>query len=175
MKNIAILVEQQYEDLELWYPKLRFQEENFTVDLIGVEEGKEYPSKHGYPVKTTKSIFNVRADDYDAIVITGGFAPDYLRRTPAFIDFVRDAGIKKKIIAAICHGGWILCSADLIQGKKVTSFYAIKDDMKNAGGEWVDRQVVVAENIVTARKPDDLPMFCKTIINKLLNDEQCID
>lgn len=165
-KNVVILVEQQYQDLELWYPYFRIKEAGADVYIVGPEK-KEYKGKYGYPAKADFSIKGVKPDEFDAVIIPGGFAPDYMRRVPAMIDFVRKMHERKKIIAAICHGGWILASARIIKGKRVTSFSAIRDDMINAGARFCDEEVVRDKNIITSRKPEDLPAFCRMIIARL--------
>ncbi len=158
-----ILVENNYEDLEVWYPKLRLIEAGYEVKVAGTGE-QNYASKHGYPCATDGKIEDFRAGDFDIVVVPGGWAPDRLRRFPAVLDFLREAVRQDKIIASICHAGWVLISADVIRGKKMTSVPAIKDDMKNAGAVWLDEPVVVDGNFVSAQVPRDLPEFCKQII-----------
>lgn len=165
-KRIAILAENLYQELELWYPLLRFLEENAKVVVVGTRKDR-YESKYGYPVNADTSADEVSAKDFDAVVIPGGYAPDHMRRNEATVKFVREAFQQDKIVAAICHAGWMLASADIIRGKKVTSFSSIKDDMVNAGGRWEDSEVVKDGNLITSRKPDDLPAFCRTIIEAL--------
>ncbi|MBL8867307.1 MAG: type 1 glutamine amidotransferase [Gemmataceae bacterium] len=163
-KTIAVLVEQKYEELELWYPVLRFREAGATVRLVGPEAGKVYPSKLGYPAKADVAASDVSAAQFDAIIIPGGWCPDYLRRSPAILKLVRDAHALGKVLAAICHGPWVLCSTNALRGgRKATGFHAIKDDMVNAGATWVDAEVVVDGPIVTSRTPEDLPAFVKAI------------
>lgn len=166
-KKIAILIERQYHDIELFYPYYRFKEEGATVDLIGPNISEEFIGKFGVPQKAHKDAAQTDGAEYDAVVIPGGFAPDFMRRTPAMIDFVKKAHDAGKIIAAICHGGWILASANIISGKKVTTFFAIKDDLINAGAHYEDSEVVHDGQIITSRKPDDLPAFCREIISAL--------
>lgn len=158
-----ILVENNYEDLEVWYPRLRLTEAGYEVKAAGTGE-KTYSSKHGYPCATDGKIEDFKVDDFDILVVPGGWAPDRLRRYPAVLDFVRESARKNKIIASVCHAGWVLISADVVRGKKMTSVPAIKDDMKNAGALWVDEPVVVDGNFVSAQIPKDLPEFCKQII-----------
>jgi len=165
-KKIAVLVENLYQELELWYPVLRFREEEAEVVIVGTGAG-EYRSKFGYPVREDTSAEKVSADQFDAVVIPGGYAPDMMRRNGEMVDLVRDAALQGKIVAAICHGGWMLVSADVIKGKEVTGFFSIKDDLVNAGGLYVDREVVRDGNIITSRVPDDLPAFCREIIAAL--------
>ena len=162
-KKIAVFVAPMYEDIEFWYPYYRLQEEGAEVVTIG-PENTVYNGKHGIPAKPDKEIDDVRAIDFDALVITGGYSPDHMRRTPAMVEFVREMNKQDKPIAAICHAAWMLASADVIRGKQVTSFYSIKDDVTNAGGEWVDIKVVKSDNIITSRQPKDLPAFCTAII-----------
>lgn len=166
-KKVAVLVENNYEDQELWYPYLRFIEAGFDVTIIGTEANVEYKGKYGYPVKSQMCRFDALKENWDAIIIPGGWAPDKLRRYKEVLELIRTANERKAVIGAICHAGWLLVSADIIRSKKVTSFYAIKDDLINAGGNWVDEEVVIDDNLVTSRTPMDLPVFMKTIINKL--------
>ncbi len=167
-KKIAIMAGKLYEDLELWYPYHRLKEEGAEVVLVGVAGGPDsVDSKHGYPAPVDKGADEVKADDFDAIIVPGGYSPDHLRRCPAAVNFVKAANEKGKIMAAICHAGWLLASADAVRGKKGTSFYSIKDDMIHAGLEWVDEEVVVDGNLITSRYPPDLPAFMKAIIDKL--------
>ncbi len=166
-KRVAVLVEDIYEDQELWYPVQRLREDGARVTLVGPEAGKTYASKHGYPATADRAAGNVSAADFDAVVIPGGYAPDRMRRDPAMVKLVADAVTQGKTVAAICHGGWMLCSAAVLQGRRATSFDAIRADMSNAGAEWVDREVVRDGNLITSRKPDDLPAFLRTIIESL--------
>jgi len=166
-KKIAVLLENLYQDLEVWYPYYRLKETGAEVFFVGLEKGKTYESKHGYPATAELGIADIRAKDFDAVVIPGGYAPDYMRRNQQMVAFVREMGKSGKIVAAICHAGWMLASANIIRGKRVTSFFAIKDDMVNAGAEWRDEEVVRDGNIITSRKPDDLPAFCRTVIEAL--------
>jgi protease I len=163
-KHAAILVEQQYQEMEVWYPLYRLREAGCKVTLVGPEAGQTYPSKLGYPAKSDRAAKDVKADDFDLVVIPGGFAPDFIRRTEAMIRLVSDIAERGKIVAAICHGAWVLCSTQALKGRKATCFFAIKDDVSNAGARYVDEEVVRDGNIITSRKPDDLPAFMKTII-----------
>ncbi|MGB0175013.1 MAG: type 1 glutamine amidotransferase domain-containing protein [Acholeplasmataceae bacterium] len=167
MKRIAILVENLYDDFELYYPYYRLLEEGFTVDLMGVKKGEAYKSKHGLPAITTHAVTDVKASDYDGLVIPGGFSPDYMRRSKDIIAFVRNLDALEKPIASICHGPWLMISACNIKGKKLTCYHSIKDDVVNAGALYVDDVVVVDGNYVTSRTPKDLPIFVKTFISKL--------
>ncbi|MBI4599450.1 type 1 glutamine amidotransferase [Candidatus Uhrbacteria bacterium] len=166
-KHIAIFAEQKYEDMELWYSYYRLTEEGATVTIVGSGTAQEYHGKYGYPAKVDKDINDVKADDFDALIIPGGFAPDYMRRSEHMVQFVRDMNTKGKIVAAICHGPWMLASAEIVSGKNTTSFFAIKSDMVHAGATWSDAEVVRDGNLITSRKLSDLPAFCRTIIELL--------
>ncbi len=170
-KRIAILAENLYEDLELWYPALRFREAGAQVTIVGTG-AETYTSKHGYPVTADARADKVRAADFDAVIIPGGYAPDHMRRHQAMIDLVRQAAQQDKIVAAICHAAWMLVSADVLRGRRVTCFYSIKDDVINAGGHYEDREVVRDGNLITSRMPKDLPAFCRTIIAALAEAPQ---
>src|ERR1700735_304674 len=159
----AVLVEQQYQEMEVWYPVYRLREAGCKLTLVGPEANVTYPSKMGYPAKSDKAAKDVKADDFDAVVIPGGFAPDFLRRHEAVLRLVSDMAEQGKILAAICHGPWVLCSTQALKGKKATCFFAIKDDVINAGANYVDAEVVRDGNIITSRKPDDLPAFMQMI------------
>jgi len=166
-KHIAIMLDEQYQELEVWYPYFRFIEAGANVTLVAGVAGRTYSSKLGYPCTSNMEAADVRAADFDAVVIPGGWAPDYMRRDETMVRFVQDAAKAGVVLAAICHGGWMLCSTDVLKGKRATSFMAIRHDMVNAGAEWVDEEVVVDGNVITARKPDDLPAFCRAIIEAL--------
>ena len=162
--RVCVLVEQQYQEMEVWYPAYRLREAGCKVTLVGPEAGQTYPSKLGYPAKSDKAAKDVRADDFDVIVIPGGFAPDFLRRHEAVVRLVSDMAEQGKVVAAICHGPWVLCSTQALKGKKATCFFAIKDDVANAGARYVDAEVVRDGNLITSRKPDDLPAFMQNIL-----------
>ena len=167
-KKVAILVDQMYQEMEVWVPLYRLLEEGIEVITVGAEAGKSYPSKLGYPCVAQKSYDEVSAGDFDGIVVPGGFAPDHIRRHPKANQLVADINAQGKLVAAICHGPWVLCSAHgMLKGRKATSFFAIKDDVVNAGAEWSDAAVVVDGNLVTSRKPEDLPAFCVACIQVL--------
>ena len=167
MKKVAILIENLFDERELIYPFYRLQEEGFEVHLIGHKKDTIYASKSGLTEKSTHASDEIDVKDYEAVIIPGGFSPDYMRRTQATVDFVREMDKANKPIAAICHAGWMLASACDIKGKKLTSTASIKDDLINAGAEYVDEEVVVDGNIITSRSPRDLPAFSKAIIEKL--------
>jgi protease I len=162
--RVLILVEKLYEDLELWYPKLRLEEAGHETVLCGPEAGQEYASKHGYPAKSDVAARDVKAADFEALVIPGGYSPDHMRRTPAMVALVKAFHDQGKPVAAICHGPWMLCSNRLIEGRRVTSFSSIRDDLVNAGGRWEDAPVVVDGNLITSRTPKDLPAFSKALL-----------
>lgn len=165
-KKIAVLVERDYQDLEVWYPALRLEEEGAEVLFVGTGAA-EYKGKFGYPAAADMSIEKAKAADFDAVVVPGGWAPDFLRRHEPVLRFVRDMDEAGKVVAAICHAGWVLASAGVLKGRTVTCFSAIKDDVKNAGATYVDRETVVDKNLITARKPEDLPAFCRAILAAL--------
>ena len=168
-KKIAILVEDLYQILEVWYPLFRLKEEGIDVVTIGSGTKETYGSKEGYPIKVDAAIDNVKTNDFDGVIIPGGYAPDILRRYPKIVNFVKRLYVDGRIVASICHGGWVLVSAGILKGHTVTSFFAIKDDMTAAGAKFVDREVVVDGNIITSRKPEDLPRFVQEIIKSLKN------
>ena len=165
-KRIAVLAE----DLELWYPLLRMQEAGAEVTVVGNPGVAEYHSKHGYPVQVDAIADEVSAEDYDAIAIPGGYAPDRMRRYPAMLDLVRGIFERGGVVAFICHAGWVPVSAGIVAGIRVTSVGAIKDDLVNAGAEWVDAEVVQDGNLISSRTPRDLPAFCRAIIKALEGD-----
>ena len=166
-KRIAILAENLYQEMELWVPYYRLKEEGAEVKVVGAGGATSYASKHGYPVSVDAQAEAVSAVEFDAVIVPGGYAPDLMRRHEAMVRLVREAAQHGKVVAAICHAGWMLASADVVRGKDVTSFFSIKDDMVHAGARWVDREVVVDGNLVTSRKPDDLPAFCREIVRAL--------
>jgi protease I len=166
-KRVAVLLEKFYEDLELWYPVLRLREAGCAVTIVGPKAGETYLSKHGYPAKAEASIADVVNDPFDAVIIPGGYSPDHMRRHPAMIELVTKAARDGKVLAAICHGPWMLCSAKCLKGRRVTGFFAIRDDVENAGGIWEDAACVRDGNLVTSRTPDDLPAFMQGIFAAL--------
>lgn len=166
-KRIAVFVDQLYQELEVWYPYYRLIEAGAEVHLVAAEAGKTYNSKVGYPCTSQKSYADLKAADYDGVIAPGGFAPDFIRRHPASSQFIAQLDSQGKLVAAICHGLWCLCSANVLKGRRCTSFFAIKDDVVHAGGLWEDSEVVVDHNLVSSRKPDDLPAFMKACISVL--------
>lgn len=167
-RRILMFVGELYEDLELWYPRLRLREAGAEVVVTGPEAGKRYKGKNGYPCVSETSIFDESAAAYDGLVVPGGFMPDKLRRDPKVLQIVRDFAEAGKLIAAVCHGGWVPISACVYDGVRVTGSLGIKDDLENAGAVWEDAPVVVDRHFVSSRKPDDLPDFCRGIIQVLL-------
>lgn len=167
-KRIAILVDTAYQEMEVWYPYYRFQEAGATCVFVGAEAGKVYQSKVGYPATAQLSYDAVHAGEFDGVVIPGGYAPDHIRRHAKANEFVREMDAQGKLVASICHGPWVLCSAGILQGRRATCFFAIKDDVVNAGARYEDAEVVIDHNLVTSRKPEDLPAFCRASINVLV-------
>jgi len=165
--KVVILVEQIYEDMEFWYPYYRMKEAGYEVIAVGPVKGKAYPSKHGIEAKADAVPSEVDVNAIEALIIPGGFSPDHMRRVPEMVEIVRKAHQAGKVVAAICHGGWMLASAGIARGKKLTCFFSIKDDLTNAGGEYVDQEVVRDGNLITSRTPLDLPAFCRTILEAL--------
>src|SRR3982751_6610393 len=162
----CVLVEQQYQEMEVWYPIYRLREAGCKVTVVGPEAQTNYPSKLGYPCKSDKAAKDVKADDFEILIIPGGFAPDYLRRHESILRLVSDL-VEQGKVAAICHGPWVLCSTQALKGRKATCFFAIKDDVMNAGATYVDAEVVRDGNLITSRKPDDLPAFCQTLLSAI--------
>jgi protease I len=167
--RLLMFVEDIYEDLELWYPKLRLTEAGAHVTVAGPQMGRTYAGKHSYPCVADAAIVDMEASDFDGVVIPGGFMPDKLRRDPKVLELVRSFAEPGKLVAAICHGGWIPISAGVYRGVRVTGSPGIKDDLVNAGAIWEDAPVVVDRQFVSSRKPDDLPDFCRGIIEVLTN------
>ncbi len=165
--KVAVLVEADYQDLEVWYPLLRLREAGYQAVSVGTGSSPVYKGKYGYSITVDASIERVRASDVRGVVIPGGWAPDKLRMSEAVLAFVRDLNSAGKVVAAICHAGWVLASADIVRGKRVTSFRAIRDDLVHAGALWSDEEVVVDGNLVTSRTPDDLPAFMKATLRLL--------
>jgi protease I len=166
-KKVAIMLAEQYQVLEVWYPYYRLREAGIDCDFIAAEVNKDYPSKEGYPCRSTVAAKNAKSADYDCMIVPGGFAPDFMRRSSDMIKFAKDMVNEGKIIASICHGVWLLCSTKILKGKTATCFMAVRDDIINAGANYVDEECIVDGNLITARKPDDLPAFCKAILKAL--------
>jgi protease I len=166
-KRILIFVDDVYEDLELCYPRLRLIEAGAHVTVAGPAADRVYQGKHGYPCRSDAAIAEMEAGDFHGVVIPGGFMPDRLRRDAKVLSLVREFAAAKKLVAAICHGGWIAISAGVYRGVRVTGSLGIKDDLINAGALWEDAPVVVDRHFISSRKPDDLPEFCRAILARL--------
>ena len=168
--TILCLVGPEYEDLEVWYPKLRLEEAGFTVPLAGMGE-PSYRGKHGYPAKMDGHVRDFDAADLAGIIAPGGWAPDKLRRDAAVLECVREVHESGNMVATICHGPWILISAGIVRGRRLTSTVGIRDDLVNAGAIWVDEPVVTDDNIVSSRVPSDLPAFGAAMLELLRTRE----
>ena len=167
-KKIAVLVDNSYQEMEAWYPYLRLQEAGAEVLFAGAQAGETYASKLGYPAVAALSYQQLDPGSFDGVIIPGGFAPDRIRRYPHANQFVKQMNEAGKLVAAICHGPWVLCSAgNLLKGRRVTSFFSIKDDVVNAGAYWEDGSAIIDRNLVTSRKPEDLPAFCRALLQVL--------
>ena len=167
MKHVLALVDHVYEDLELWYPKIRVEEAGWEVVVAGPEAGVTYVGKHGYPCVSDVAISETLESDFDGLLLPGGFAPDKLRRDAHVLDMTRTFDAAKKLIAFICHSGWIPISAGILKGRKATGTIGIKDDLVNAGAEWVDAPLVVDGHLMSSRTPLDLHVFGKAIVEWL--------
>ncbi len=165
-KTVAILAGPEYEDLELWYPKLRLEAAGYEAPIVGFGESK-YLGKWGYPASADLHIRDVNPDTLLGVMVPGGWAPDKMRRVPEMLECVRTLNVAGKLVATICHGPWVLISANIVRGRKLTSTVGIKDDVMNAGAEWVNEAVVVDGNIITSRVPSDLPAFGEAIVSFL--------
>lgn len=167
-KKVIILIENMYNELEYWYPFYRLKEAGAEVVTVG-SLNTQYTSKAGLPAKADTGAKDVNITDFDGLVIPGGYAPDIMRRYPEMVKLVKDADDAGKPIGAICHAGWMLASAKILKNRRVTSFFAIKDDLIHAGAEWVDEEVVIDRNLITSRKPDDLPAFMRAVVAAIKN------
>ena len=166
-KKISIIATNGYEDLELHYPRTRLIEAGFQVDVISLSH-QIIKGKYGYPIRPDLAITEAKVDDYSGVIIPGGtLNPDYLRRNSKVLEFISKMNDEKKLVGAICHAGWVLISAKIIKNRKVTSYFAIKDDMINAGAMFEDSSVVIDSNLITSRMPSDLPDFMKAVLNFL--------
>jgi protease I len=163
-KRIAVLAEDNYEDLELWYPLIRMREEGAEVSVVGMRGAEVYHGKHGLPVHVDVAAEDTTGDEFDAVIIPGGYAPDRMRRHKSMLELVRTVDQRGGVVAMICHAGWVPISAGIVKGRQVTSVSAIRDDLQNAGASWVDQEVVRDRNLISSRYPDDLPAFCRAII-----------
>lgn len=167
MQSVLIFVDEMYEDLELWYPKIRMEEAGLKTVVAGPEAGKTYIGKHGYPCKADLSFEEVQSGKFVGLIIPGGYAPDKIRRSKRALDIAKEMHEASKLVAFICHAGWVPISAKILKGKKATCFSAIKDDLENAGAHYIDQAVVVDGNLVSSRVVADLPHFCKAILEVL--------
>ncbi|MBN2546749.1 MAG: type 1 glutamine amidotransferase [Spirochaetes bacterium] len=166
-KKIAVLVEDLYHVIEMWVPYYRLKEEGYEALLVGTGSASKYHSKEGYEAVPEVSIKDIKSDDFDGVIIPGGFAPDKLRRYSEITQFVNKLCTDGKLTASICHGPWVLVSSNVLKGRKVTCTSAIKDDIINAGAEYLDKEVVIDKNLITSRTPKDIPVFCREIIDFL--------
>jgi len=164
--TLLTFVDDTYEDLELWYPKLRLEEAGHGLRLAALEL-KTYRGKNGYPATADRLIDSARSTDYGGLLIPGGFMPDKLRRVPKVVSLTREFYEQGKLVAFICHGGWIPISAKILKGKRATGSLGIKDDLENAGAIWVDAPVVVDGNLLSSRTPQDLPAFGRALVDFL--------
>ncbi|MEZ6066318.1 MAG: type 1 glutamine amidotransferase domain-containing protein [Planctomycetaceae bacterium] len=173
LENVRLLcfVDDIYEDLELWYPKLRMEEAGAHFTVAGPKMGAEYTGKHGYPCVADAAIADMEVDDFDGVICPGGFMPDKLRRDPKVLELVHGFHERECLIAAICHGGWIPISAKVYSGVRVTGSPGIKDDLVNSGAIFEDASVVIDRHFVSSRRPSDLPDFCRGIIEVLSGEE----
>ncbi|MBN1769551.1 MAG: type 1 glutamine amidotransferase [Prolixibacteraceae bacterium] len=163
-KKFVAIIHQIFEDLELWYPVIRLREAGAEVVLAGEKAGSQYTGKNGVPATADIGYDELDVNEYDGLIIPGGYAPDKMRRYPKVLDFVKQMDKAGKPIGIICHAGWVTISANILKGRKVTSVGAIKDDMVNAGANWVDKPVVVDKNLVSSRTPVDLPEYMKAYL-----------
>jgi len=169
-KQVLLLAGPDFEDRELFYPLLRFREAGASVTVAGLG-ASHYTGKAGLTLPVDGSINDLaKAKPWDAVIIPGGWAPDKIRMNPHALWVVQDALERRAVVAAICHGGWVLASAKVLQGRQVTSYIAIKDDMEHAGAIWVDQPVVSDRGMVTSRNPDDLPAFCQEILHLMVRE-----
>ena len=166
-KKILALVDEKYEDLELLYPVIRLREAGYEVVVAGDEKGRTYHGKHGYPVKSDADFRKIDSLEFEGVIVPGGGAPDRLRRHPQVSEILKNLDSRGKTIATICHAGHVLITADLLKGRRITSFYSIKPEMEFAGGIWSDESVVVDRNFVSSRTPDDLPDFMREVIKNI--------
>ena len=166
-QRVLIFVEEAYEDLELWYPKLRLIEAGVHVTVAGPKAGQKYVGKNGYPCVSDVVIADMQSADFQGVLCAGGWMPDKLRRDPQVLQLIREFDSAGKLVAAICHGGWMPISAGVYRGVHVTGSPGIKDDLINAGAHWSDASVIIDRHFVSSRKPDDLPDFCRGMLDVL--------
>ncbi|HWR43599.1 type 1 glutamine amidotransferase domain-containing protein [Sporomusa sp.] len=166
--KVLQLIDHDFEDLELWYPVLRLREAGVEVHIAGEKKQETYIGKYGVPAVSDCSFLEENAEDYDALLVPGGWAPDKLRRYPAILKLVQEFNVSEKPIGQICHAGWVLISAKILTGRKVTSTPGIRDDMENAGAIWLDEPAVIDGHIVSSRRPPDLPQYMLAFLKVLL-------
>ncbi len=166
-KKVLIFIEDMFEDVELIYPYYRMKEEGYKVLLVGTDKGKSYKGKKGVTMISDISAKESLSEKFQAVIIPGGYAPDKMRRNKDMVNLLKNVADSSIVIAAICHGPWMLAEADIVKGVKITSFHSITTDMINAGAEYIDSECVVDKNIITSRQPEDLPVFCKNIIEMI--------
>jgi protease I len=166
-KKAIVLIEEMYNDYEFIHPYYRLLEAGAEVQVVGPKAGHVYTGKAGTSAKSTAAAKDLNPADFHGIIIPGGYAPDHMRRHEAMVGLVREMDRQGKVVAAICHAGWMLVSAKILQGRTVTSFFAIKDDLVNAGATWVDQEVVEDGKLITSRTPDDLPAFMRAVVRAM--------
>jgi protease I len=169
-QTLLAFVDEIYEDLELWYPRIRVEEAGFSMKLAGPEI-RTYKGKHGYPATSDLTIAEVDSRDFTGLLIPGGFMPDKLRRNERVLELTREFVDQHKLVAFICHGGWIPISARVLKGRRATGSLGIKDDLENAGAIWVDEPVVIDANLISSRTPRDLAAFGKAMLDYLLDED----
>lgn len=167
MKKIAVLVNDLYHETEMWVPYYRLKEAGHNVLKVGCDEKRQYVGKVGFPAEVDVLSKECVEEEFDAVVIPGGYAPGKIRLDKNALEIVRKAYSKGKLVASICHGAMVLISAGIVKGKKATCFIAVRDDLINAGAHYLDEEVVIDGNLITSRKPDDLPAFCREIVRAL--------
>jgi protease I len=165
--RIVSLVHNEFDDLEFWYPTIRLREAGHVVDVTGESAGVVYHGKYGVPAESTHSYETLDSATYDGVIIPGGWAPDRIRRFPAVLNFIRELNAQGKVIGQICHAGWVTASAGILTGRTVTSTPGIKDDLTHAGATWVDQPLVVDGNLISARRPPDLPFYGQALVDTL--------
>ncbi|HEX2032392.1 MAG TPA: type 1 glutamine amidotransferase domain-containing protein [Actinomycetota bacterium] len=170
-KRILLFAGPMFEDMELLYPLYRLREEGAEVVVAGLGDSS-YEGKKGHPVECDVHVNDVSADDFDAVVVPGGYLPDHLRRSQKVLEITREADEAGKPVAAICHAAWVPISAGIARGRRMTSYWSIRDDVSNAGAQWVDEEVVVDGNLITSRYPADLPAFCRALIDRLATERR---
>jgi deglycase len=171
MKKILFFIDDLYEDLELWYPKIRLEEAKFKTVIASTSNKEQYVGKHGYPCIADTTVDKIKIEDYAGLIIPGGYSPDKLRRNQTVLNITEKIYKQKKLVAFICHAGWVPISAKIVKGKNVTSVKAIKDDLENAKAIWHDKSVVCDDNLISSRTPKDLPDFLIAILSWLKNEK----